>query len=53
MEKENRKIEWQNRLYLILSGIFIASLVSSNLIFQKFFSWPPCNFFPFFSTFTI
>ena len=52
MEKENRKIEWQNRLYLILSGIFIASLVSSNLIFQKFFSWPPCNFFPFFSTFT-
>ena len=42
--------EWANRLYLILSGIFIASLVSSNLIFQKFFIWKPFDcldgFFP-------
>ena len=33
-----------NNLYLILSGIFIASLVSCNLIFQKFFEieiWLP------------
>ena len=33
-----------NSLYIILSGIFIASLVSSNLIFQKFFQldiWIP------------
>ena len=33
-----------NTLYLILSGIFIASLVSCNLIFQKFFQieiWLP------------
>lgn len=30
------------RIYLILGGLFIASLVVSNLIFQKFFSW---NFF--------
>ena len=33
-----------NTLYLILSGIFIASLVSCNLIFQKFFQieiWVP------------
>ena len=33
-----------NNLYLILSGIFIASLVSCNLIFQKFFQldiWIP------------
>ena len=33
-----------NNLYLILAGIFIASLVSCNLIFQKFFSieiWLP------------
>ena len=30
------------RLYLVLAGVFIASLVSCNLIFQKFFSW---NFF--------
>ena len=26
-------------IYLILGGIFIASLVSCNLIFQKFFTW--------------
>ena len=35
---------WQDRLYLILAGIFIASLVSCNLIFQKFFQieiWLP------------
>ena len=33
-----------NNLYLILSGVFIASLVSCNLIFQKFFEieiWLP------------
>ena len=35
---------WQDRLYLILSGIFIASLISSNLIFQKFFFWTPFAF---------
>ena len=27
------------KLYLILAGLFIAALVSCNLIFQKFFSW--------------
>lgn len=27
------------RIYLILAGLFIASLVASNLIFQKFFHW--------------
>ena len=26
-------------IYLILGGVFIASLVGSNLIFQKFFIW--------------
>ena len=31
----------QDRLYIILAGIFVASLVSSNLIFQKFFFWTP------------
>ena len=35
---------WQDRLYLILTGIFIASLISSNLIFQKFFFWTPFAF---------
>jgi len=27
------------RIYLILGALFIASLVVSNLVFQKFFSW--------------
>ena len=39
-----------DRLYIILAGIFIASLVSCNLIFQKFFQieiW-----IPFFGSYT-
>jgi uncharacterized integral membrane protein (TIGR00697 family) len=32
------------RLYLILTGLFIASLVACNLIFQKFFYWEPLHF---------
>ena len=39
----NRK-KWGLKLYLILSGIFIASLVTCNLIFQKFFFWTPLSF---------
>ena len=35
---------WQDRIYLLLGGLFIASLVSSNLIFQKFFFWTPFAF---------
>jgi len=35
---------WQDRIYLLLAGIFIASLISSNLIFQKFFFWTPFAF---------
>ena len=31
----------RDTLYLMLAGIFIASLVSCNLIFQKFFAWTP------------
>ncbi len=30
---------FKNQFYLVLTGIFIASLVASNLIFQKFFTW--------------
>ena len=37
MELEVNK--FQERFYLILTGIFIASLVACNLIFQKFFTW--------------
>ena len=36
------KILAQN-IYLILASLFIASLVASNLIFQKFFYWYPFN----------
>lgn len=38
---ENRKRQQAQRLYLTLAGLFIAALVSCNLIFQKFFSWSP------------
>ncbi len=37
---EKNKLLAQN-IYLILAGLFIASLVASNLIFQKFFYWYP------------
>ncbi|RCS27968.1 VUT family protein [Polaribacter sp. WD7] len=30
-----------NRIYLVLIALFVASLVTSNLIFQKFFYWYP------------
>jgi len=36
-----------HNFYLILSGIFIASLVTSNLIFQKFFHWDPFGWYDF------
>lgn len=31
------------RIYLVLGGLFITSLVVSNLIFQKFFYWYPMD----------
>lgn len=34
-------------IYLILGGIFIASLVSCNLIFQKFFTWDAFGLYTF------
>ena len=34
-------------IYLILAAMFIAALVASNLIFQKFFSWHPFGWFNF------
>ena len=42
--KQNTNQVYQDRLYLILAGIFISSLVSSNLIFQKFFFFTPFSF---------
>lgn len=35
------------KLYLILAGLFIAALVSCNLIFQKFFSWDAFGLYTF------
>ena len=40
-------MDFKNRFYLILTGIFIASLVSCNLIFQKFFTWTPFGVYTF------
>ncbi len=34
-------------IYLILASMFIAALVASNLIFQKFFYWNPFGIFRF------
>lgn len=34
-------------IYLILGGMFIAALVASNLIFQKFFYWEPFGWYRF------
>ncbi|PLX08856.1 MAG: hypothetical protein C0598_12140 [Marinilabiliales bacterium] len=43
-KKKQRQAE---TLYLILSGLFITSLVTSNLIFQKFFTWSPFDIYTF------
>lgn len=37
MSEKNKTLAFN--IYLVLASIFIASLVVSNLIFQKFFSW--------------
>lgn len=37
----NQQKDSAQHIYLILASLFIASLVASNLIFQKFFYWYP------------
>ncbi len=44
MDIQKNRIIWSEKLYVVLAGIFIASLVASNLIFQKFFIWQPFYF---------
>ena len=44
---DHKKRIQANNFYLVLSGIFIASLVTSNLIFQKFFTWDPFGWYNF------
>ncbi|AOW22119.1 queuosine precursor transporter [Urechidicola croceus] len=39
--------ELAQNIYLILAGMFIAALVASNLIFQKFFYWNPFGLYRF------
>lgn len=36
-----------DNIYLVLAALFIASLVASNLIFQKFFYWEPFGLYRF------
>ncbi|NHZ86256.1 MAG: queuosine precursor transporter [Planctomycetia bacterium] len=40
-------MDFRNRLYVVFGGIFIASLVAANLIFQKFFTWSPFGIYTF------
>ncbi len=47
MQLSTEKQQQADLLYLILAGIFIASLVSCNLIFQKFFTWNPLGLYNF------
>ncbi|MEW6235120.1 MAG: queuosine precursor transporter [Candidatus Omnitrophota bacterium] len=45
--KDERALAIQERVFLVCSAIFIASLVSCNLIFQKFFTWTPFGLYRF------
>jgi queuosine precursor transporter len=41
------KLKQAETIYLILAALFITSLVTSNLIFQKFFKWNPFGIYEF------
>ena len=43
----HQKKNLAQNIYLILAALFIASLVTSNLIFQKFFYWEPFGLYRF------
>jgi len=45
MNAEKRK--QAETIYLVLAGLFIAALITANLIFQKFFHWNPFGLFEF------
>lgn len=44
---DHSKVKHAETLYLVLAGLFITSLVTSNLIFQKFFTWNPFGLYRF------
>jgi uncharacterized integral membrane protein (TIGR00697 family) len=46
-ELNSEQKQLADRLFLILAGVFIASLVACNLIFQKFFTWSPFGIYTF------
>jgi len=39
----SKNLSFANKIYLILAGLFITSLVASNLIFTKIFYWYPLD----------
>jgi queuosine precursor transporter len=47
MELTKKQRSQAETLYLILGALFVTSLVTSNLIFQKFFHWNPFGIFDF------
>jgi len=47
MPMNNKKQKQAETTYLILASLFITSLVTSNLIFQKFFHWNPFGLYEF------
>lgn len=47
MELSKKHRSQAETLYLILGALFVTSLVTSNLIFQKFFYWNPFGLFDF------
>jgi queuosine precursor transporter len=47
MELSKKQRSQAETLYLILGALFVTSLVTSNLIFQKFFHWNPFGLFDF------
>lgn len=44
---ETKNLQHASSLYLILASLFITSLITSNLIFQKFFHWNPFGWYNF------
>lgn len=44
---DSKKQKQAETFYLILAALFITSLVTSNLIFQKFFHWNPFGLYEF------
>ena len=45
--EDQKKLTQANNFYLVLAAIFIASLVTSNLIFQKFFRFDAMGWYVF------